>query len=154
MAVAPDLGHLLGDPLPPTGTSGGDETVPLQIYSVIIGLFGFAFVDFAAGIMQLPSRAWLNDIAPIDQQTTGSALFAFWMSAGNAIGYLLGSVDWSQWTFFDNIYSSAACPAGSCVNYRVLFTYATFLDIVTVAITLILVHEIPVSFFFLFFFFL
>lgn len=91
--------------------------------------------------MQLPSRALLMDVTPISQQTVGAALFAFWMSAGNAIGYLCGSVNWSQFDFFNNIFSSKACPIGSCVNYRTLFVYAAVLDLITVTITVLSVKE-------------
>jgi MFS family permease len=113
---------------------------------VLFAVVGFALVDFAAGAMQLPSRALMMDVTPTHQQTQGSALFSFWMSAGNALGYLFASVDWSQWQFFDTIYTSASC-FGTCVNYRALFVYATIMDVVTVFITLISVREIVVSLF-------
>ena len=101
-------------------------------------------MDFAAGVMQLPSRALLMDITPISQQTLGAALFAFWMSAGNAIGYLFGSVDWSQFDFISNILGSTACPPPSCVNYRMLFISAAVLDVITISITIFTVSETPV----------
>jgi solute carrier family 45, member 1/2/4 len=144
LAAAPDLGHWLGDTLPPTGIDGGSD-VPVQLWAVLIGVVGFSFVDFAAGVMQLPGRALLMDICPLSQQATGAALFAFWMSAGNALGFLGGSINWSQWTTFNTCFASLACPVGSCVNYRTLFSFAVVLDIITVTITIFSVSEVPVS---------
>lgn len=80
------------------------------------------------------------DLAPTRQQPNGAALLAFFMSLGNALGYLLGSVNWSQFAGLAWL-GSQACPVGSCLNYRFLFVLASLLDALTVAVTCLSVTE-------------
>ena len=53
-------------------------------------------LDFSIGALQLPARAYLLDVVPSSQTQTGNFIFTISIGANAALGFTLGTIDWSS----------------------------------------------------------
>lgn len=61
--------------------------------AIPIAIIGFWILDLANNTVQGPCRALLVDVAPQEQQGTGSAYFSLMLGTGNLLGYFVGSLN-------------------------------------------------------------
>ena len=66
-------------------------------YLVAVGVVACVILlDFSIGALQLPARAYLLDVVPLSQSQTGNFIFTISIGINTALGFTLGTIDWSS----------------------------------------------------------
>ena len=71
----------------------GGARLPVLIVLTVIAT---TLVDFGAGALQVPSRAYLLDVLPQKHTKFGNILYSVWVSVGATIGFAFGAINWSS----------------------------------------------------------
>ncbi|XP_065892837.1 membrane-associated transporter protein-like [Dysidea avara] len=78
-----------------------DITDPIQdknwrfVVLLILVVIATTLVDFGAGSLQSPAKAYLLDVLPIKHNNKGNIISSFWISGGAVIGFAIGAIEWS-----------------------------------------------------------
>jgi len=79
-----ELASLVGDPKFRSG---------FLIVVIVISTF---LVDFSAGSLQVPVRAYLLDVLPESQVKVGNIIYTICATSGAAVGFGMGAIPWSS----------------------------------------------------------
>ncbi|KAK4538312.1 hypothetical protein CDCA_CDCA17G4337 [Cyanidium caldarium] len=132
---------------------GTGESVSRRWLGMAMAFAGFTLVSIAHNTIQGPARALLVDLASADAGNErhiiddGNAGFALWMSLGQGVGFLAGSIDWAAHPVWRAIggasaLSSMACNA-ACVNLRVNGAIALLVLLATTVVCCCVSSEVP-----------
>ncbi|KAG9131652.1 hypothetical protein Leryth_009402 [Lithospermum erythrorhizon] len=132
IGFAADFGHMAGDAL--------DATVKGR--AVVFFVIGFWILDVANNMLQGPCRAFLADICngDTDKAKSANAFFAFFMGAGNILGYSAGSYG-KLYTFLP-FTKTVACDI-YCANLKTCFIFGIILLLVVTLLAVMTVGETP-----------
>lgn len=97
--------------------------------AIVIAVIGFWVLDLSNNTVQGPCRALLVDVAPPQQQATGSALFSFMLGFGNLLGYFTGYLNLLKYLPFFG------------TQYRALFTISMIVLATCLSVTLLSTAE-------------
>ena len=61
-------------------------------------LMGALVIDFSAGQLQLPVRAYLMDSVPIQQSQSSNFIYTILVGMGSSIGYMTSAINWVEIT--------------------------------------------------------
>lgn len=86
-----DLGYLFG------------RDAHYQGLAIAFATFGFWMLDFSSNLYQGPARFLLADLAPIEQQNMGNAMFSSWLAFGSIAGSIVGYIPFSDVGFISAI---------------------------------------------------
>ena len=59
-------------------------------------LIGAIVIDFSAGQLQVPIRAYLMDSVPIQQAQSSNFIYTIFVGMGSSIGYLTSAINWAD----------------------------------------------------------
>lgn len=102
-----------------------------QPIGIVMTVLGVVVLDFCADATEGPIRAYLLDVADTEEQDMALNIHAFSAGFGGAVGYALGGLDWTH-TFLGRTFKS---------QEQILFLFAAFLFIVSVALHLFSIEE-------------
>ena len=133
--------------------SSTGESVSHRWLGMAMAFAGFTLVSIAHNTIQGPARALLVDLASTDVGSErrviddGNAAFALWMSLGQGVGFLAGSIDWvahPAWRAIGgaSALSPTACNA-ACVNLRVNSAIALLVLLATTVVCCCVSSEVP-----------
>jgi len=71
----------------------GEAQLPVLI---VLTVTATTLVDFGAGALQVPSRAYLLDVLPERHTNFGNILCSVWVSFGATVGFAFGAINWSS----------------------------------------------------------
>lgn len=99
-ALTACLGMVFAPLAPRVSSLAATTTSPrLQSFFPVLGVtltvvFLLIF-DFSVGALQLPSRAYLLDVAATSQVQRGNFIYSAFIGLGALLGYILGGINWS-----------------------------------------------------------
>ena len=85
---------------------------------VVLVVIATFFCDFSAGSLQVPVRAYLLDVIPLNRTKTGNIIYSICVCIGAAMGFGIGSVKWSSIFTSSNDFSfqvKFVCLTTSCL---------------------------------------
>lgn len=120
--------------------------------NITVAFLGFTLVSVAHNMIQGPARALLVDLASVDGVDdhqaidAGNAGFALWMSIGQGVGFLAGSVDWApyltQARTHQPVLGPFSCNA-TCINLRFDGAISLVVLFITTLICCYVATEVP-----------
>ncbi|PKA50730.1 Sucrose transport protein SUT1 [Apostasia shenzhenica] len=113
-----------------------------QWKAAIIFVVGFCILDISNNVVQGPARAMMADLSGKHGCRAGNIIYAFWMAAGNILGYSSGaSANWHKW--LPVLVTNSCCEA--CANLKGAFLVAVVFLVFCLMVTLICAKEVPLS---------
>ncbi|XP_054162367.1 proton-associated sugar transporter A-like [Oppia nitens] len=103
--------------------------------SVFMTIFGAVLLDFCCDACQSPSRTLLFEVTNHNDYAIGLSTFTLTAGFGGGIGYLVGSIDWENIKFIEDIVGSD--------HKRIVFLISTFAFITCLTLTLTSFQELP-----------
>ena len=72
------------------------STVVSTRLTIATTLIGAIIIDFSAGQVQVPIRAYLMDSVPIQQAQSSNFIYTMFVGMGSSIGYLASAINWAE----------------------------------------------------------
>ncbi|XP_051999250.1 solute carrier family 45 member 4-like [Xyrauchen texanus] len=102
-----------------------------QPIGIVLTVVGVVILDFCADALEGPIRAYLLDVADLEEQDVALTIHSFSGGLGGALGYMLGGLDWT-YTFLGQAFKA---------QEQVLFFFAAIIFIISATLHLFSIKE-------------